>query len=89
MQCTTPLDTGLIKNSKHIDDQKREREARFLEKNGFPIDKAAKRIVKQIKKGKYRIIIGRMMFGIDIVARLFPTLLHHLIGNNKKRFDFV
>jgi len=84
-----PLDTGLIRNSKHIDEKKRESEARFLEKNGLPIDKTAKRTVKQIRKGKYRIIIGRMMFGIDIIARLFPTLLHRLIGKNKRRFDFV
>jgi short-subunit dehydrogenase len=84
-----PLDTELIKNGKHIDDKKRENEARFLEKNGLPLDKTANRIVKQIRKGKYRIIIGRMMFWVDIAARLFPTLLHRLIGKNKSRFDFV
>lgn len=84
-----PLDTGLVKNSKHIDDQKRENEARFIKQKGLPIDKTAKRIVRQIRKGKYRIIIGRMMFWVDIAARLFPTLLHRLIGKNKGRFDFV
>ena len=84
-----PLDTGLVKNSKHISDKKREREVRFLENNGFPLDKTAKRIVKQISKGKYRIIVGGMMFWIDIISRLSPTLLHHLIGKNKRRFDFV
>lgn len=84
-----PLDTELVKNSKHIDDKKRESEARFLEKRGSPIDKTAKKIVKQIRKAKYRIIIGRMMFGVDVMARFFPTLLHNLIGKNKKRFDFV
>lgn len=84
-----PLDTGLVKNSKHIDDKKRESEARFLAKNGLPIDKTARRMVKQIRKGKYRIIIGGMMFCMDIIVRLFPTLLHRLIGKNKRRFDFV
>ena len=84
-----PLDTGLVKNSKHIDDKKRESEARFVEKNSLPIDETANRIVKQIRKGKYRIIIGRMMYGVDIIARLFPTLLHRLIGKNKRRFDFL
>jgi hypothetical protein len=49
--------------NKHVDDKKRESEARFLEKNGLPLDKTAKRIVKQIRKGKYRIVIGTMMFG--------------------------
>lgn len=84
-----PLDTGLVKNGKHIDDKKREREVKFLEKHGLPLDKTAKRIVKKIKKGKYRIIIGTMMFGIDLVSRFFPTLLHKLIGKHKKRFDFI
>ena len=84
-----PLDTGLVKNNKHVDDKKRESEARFLEKNGLPLDKTTKRIVKQIKKGKYRIVIGAMMFWIDLISRLFPTLLHRLIGKNKRRFDFI
>jgi len=84
-----PLDTGLVKNNKHIDDQKRESEARFLEKNGLPLSTTAKKIVKQIRKGKYRIIIGTMMFWIDLFSRLFPTLVHKLIGKNKRRFDFI
>ena len=84
-----PLATGLVKNNKHIDDKKRESEARFLVENGLPLAKTAKRIVKQIRKGKYRIIIGTMMFSIDLISRLFPTLLHKLIGKNKGRFDFI
>jgi short-subunit dehydrogenase len=83
------MDTGLVKNGKHVGELKRKNEARFLEKNGMPLDKAAKRIIKQVRKGKYRIVIGTMMFWIDIVARFFPTLLHRLIGKYKNRFDFV
>jgi short-subunit dehydrogenase len=84
-----PLDTGIVKNGKHTDDKRRENEARFLAKNGFPLDKTAKRIVKQIIKGKYRIIIGATTFWTDLISRLFPTLLHQLIGKNKKQFDFI
>ena len=84
-----PLNTELVKKSKHMDDQKRENEVRFLARKGHPIDITARRIVNQIRKGKFRIIIGRMMFGIDFMARLFPTLLHRLVGKNKRRFDFV
>ena len=84
-----PLDTGLVKNSKHMDDEKREREAFFLAKNGMKLDKAAKKIVKQVGKGKFRIVVGPMMFWIDLIARLFPTRLHKLVGVNKKRFDFI
>lgn len=84
-----PLDTGLVKNGKHINERKKEHEAIFLKNNGFPIDKAAKKIVKRISKGEYRIVVGNIMFWIDIFSRLFPTLLHQLLGKNKSRFDFV
>ncbi|MDP9230960.1 MAG: SDR family NAD(P)-dependent oxidoreductase [Bacteroidota bacterium] len=84
-----PLNTGLVINSKHIDDIKRKNEARFLEKNSMSLDKAARKIISKVKAGKFRIVIGSMMFWIDFASRLFPTALHRLIGNNKKRFDFV
>ncbi len=84
-----PMDTSLVKNSKHIDNVKREKEALFLKKNGMPVDKAARLIIRQIRKGKYRVIIGTKMFWIDLLSRLFPTTLHHLIGKSKKRFDFI
>jgi short-subunit dehydrogenase len=84
-----PLDTGLVKNSEHISDSKRNAEALFLKNNGMPIDKAAKRIVKKIRKGKFRIVVGGMMFFVDATSRLFPTFLHWFIGKVKHKFNFV
>jgi short-subunit dehydrogenase len=84
-----PLNTGIVKNGKHIDETKRENEAAFLQKNSMPLDKAAKRITKQIENGKYRIVVGAMMFWIDLISRIFPTTLHNFIGKYKKRVDFV
>jgi len=84
-----PLDTGLVKNSKHVDESKKKREVIFLVKNGMPLDKASRRIVGQIERGKFRIVIGTMMFWMDLISRLFPTTIHTLIGLNKNRFDFV
>jgi short-subunit dehydrogenase len=84
-----PLDTGLVIKGKHIDEAKKQKEAAFLQKNGMHINKAAKLIVRQIEKGKFRIVIGTMMFWIDIASRLFPSLLHRLIGKNKNKIDFV
>ena len=84
-----PLDTRLVINSKHIDETKKQNEANFLKKNGMPLDKAAKKIISKIKTGKYRIVIGRKMFWIDLASRLFPTTIHNIISKNKKRFDFV
>lgn len=84
-----PLDTGLVKNSIHIDEDKKQREAEFLRKNGMPLEKAAIKIVRQIEKGKFRIIIGPMMFWIDFSSRLFPTALHKALAKRKNKFDFV
>lgn len=84
-----PLDTGLVKKGKHIDEIKKQKEAAFLQKNGMHLNEAAKRIVRQIEKGKFRIVIGTMMFWIDLASRLFPSFLHYLIGKNKNKIDFV
>jgi short-subunit dehydrogenase len=83
------LNTNLVKNNKHVNEEKKELEARFLEKNGLPLDVTAKRIVSGIRRGKYRIIIGNMMFASDVVARFFPTLLHRAMGKSKNKFDFL
>lgn len=84
-----PLATGLVRNGKHINDQKRMREVKFLEKNGMPLETAATRIVNGIQKGKFRIIVGTNMFWADVLSRLFPTALHYLIGKYKNAFDFI
>jgi len=84
-----PLDTGLVRDGKHIDDKKKQTEARFVQKHSRPLDTTAKKIVQQIRKGKFRIVIGAMMFGIDLISRLFPTLLHTVIGKYKKRIEFI
>ena len=84
-----PLDTELVKNSKHVNESKKEKEVNFLKKNSMPIEKAARKIIVGIKKGKYRIVVGRMMFWIDLASRLFPTTVHNIISHNKKRIGFV
>ena len=84
-----PLDTGLVKNGKHIDALKREKEVMFLKEKGQPIERTAKLIVEGVRHGKERIVVGRMMFWTDVASRLFPTLLHRAIGKRKDRFDFL
>lgn len=84
-----PLDTGLVKNGKHIDALKREQEVMFLKEKGQPLERTASRIVRGIRRGKERIVIGTMMFWTDLASRLFPTVLHRAIGKRKGRFDFL
>jgi short-subunit dehydrogenase len=83
------LFTGIVASGKHIDGEKREKEAGFLKKHGMPLPKAAQKIIQGVQKGQYRIIIGSMMFWLDLLSRLSPTLLHDTIGRYKKRIDFI
>lgn len=84
-----PLDTGIVRNGKHIDETKKQNEINFLKNKGMPLDKAAEKIISKMKKGKYRIVIGTMMFWADIASRFFPTALLNFISRNKKKFDFI
>jgi len=84
-----PLNTGLVIHSKHMDEHKKKLEADFLKRNGIPLDKAAQKIVSQVRVGKFRIVVGSRMFFMDLISRLFPSGLHKLIGKNKDRIKFV
>jgi short-subunit dehydrogenase len=83
------LDTGLVWGGPHMGEDKRQKEAVFMKKNAMPIEKAAEKIIRGIRKGKYRIVAGRMMFWTDLAARIFPTRVHEFIGRNKRKYDFV
>jgi short-subunit dehydrogenase len=72
-----------------FDEVKKLKEVAYLQKNCMPLYKAAKRIVRQVENGKFRIVIGRKMFWIDLASRLFPTTIHSLLGKNKNRIDFI
>ena len=84
-----PLETKLIHSGKHINEEKRAREARFIKKNARPLEKTANQILRKILIGKYLIIVGTNMYWLHVLARLFPTWIHRVIGARKNRFDFV
>lgn len=84
-----PMDTGIVKQGPHIDDEKKRAEAAFLRRHGMPVGRVARRIAANIKRGKKRIVIGAMTYWIDMVSRLFPSVVHNLISRYKKKFDFV
>jgi short-subunit dehydrogenase len=84
-----PLDTDIVINGKHIDSKKQYKEYQFLKRNAMPIDKAAHIIVRRIMHGKYRIVVGSMMYWSDLLSRLFPTLVHRFIARNKRAVDFL
>lgn len=82
-----PLATNIVNSGKHISKEKQQAENEFLERNGMLPDKTAVKIVRGIKAGKYRIIVGRTMYWSDLAARLFPSLLNRFI--TRKHFPFT
>lgn len=81
-----PLNTGLVRNGKHISEAKREEEVRFMEKHALPLQLTANRVVRGVGKGKFLIVIGHRTTLMDFLARFFPTRLHRLIGQRKVKF---
>lgn len=84
-----PMKTALVLSGKHADENKKFLESQFLQKKGMATERAAKIIVHQIKKGKYLIFVGLMMYWADIAVRLFPRLANYIVGRYKKKIKFV
>jgi short-subunit dehydrogenase len=84
-----PLDTLIVKNGIHVDDEKRKAEAAFLAKEGMPTERAARLIAEGILKGRYRIVLGAKTRFLDALARFFPVTLLSAISRKKKDIDFV
>ena len=83
-----PMPTALVSSGKHRSELKKKKENDFLKKHGMLPEMAARRIIPKIRAGKFRIVVGAMMFWIDLVSRLFPSFVHCRI-NRKKYFDFI
>ncbi len=83
------IKTGIILHGKHINEDKMIRESLYLEKNGLAAEVVAQRIISQLRKDKFRIVIGNKTYWLDLMARLFPTFLIRTLIKNKKKFDFI
>jgi short-subunit dehydrogenase len=84
-----PMITNLVTAGPHISEQKRQAEQAFMEHNGMPAQRVAEKVVKQILKGRYRIVVSTKVKAADLLARLFPGMMHYLIGRHKKKLDFI
>lgn len=83
------MNTNLVKKGISTNEQKRQNEMLFLQKNAYPLGLAASKIINKVQQGKFRIVIGKMMWMIDTVSRLFPTMLHYLISTRRESKDFA
>jgi short-subunit dehydrogenase len=83
------MDTGLIANGQHINDMKKGREIAFVKRNSIPLHIVARKIVDNIAKGKFRILIGSQTAFVNFIARVFPTLVHGQLIRKKANFDFI
>ena len=84
-----PLETGLVSNGKHINENKKSLEILFVKRYSMPLDIAAKDIVTQVSKKKFRIVIGWRTKIVDCIVRIFPTLSHQILGRFKRFLPFL
>lgn len=83
-----PMATNIVKAGKHIDAEKRSKEMAFMIKNGMQPQEVASRIVRKVKSGRFRIVVGYTMFVFDAAARLFPSLSNNLTARFRRKIDF-
>ena len=83
----TSVHPGVIKtNIPHAtkyqekDRKKQESGAAFFSRFGHPPEKAARKIVKGIKKNSQRVLIGPEAYAFDILKRIFPVGSDYLSG---------
>lgn len=84
-----PVDTGIVRNSRAVDLQKRDVEARFLANHGIPLEYVANQVLRGIERRQGRVLIGVDTFIVDWMARWFPGLTAYLIGRFHKVFPFL
>jgi len=91
LTCVYPgaVNTGLIRNGRASEANKKEREAEFIERRSIRIEKVAEKIVRAIERRSSRVIIGRDSYAIDLMTRLFPVLTNNLVSRLQKRIPFV
>lgn len=83
-----PMDTGLVQHGQHVAEDKRKEEMQFLQRNGMPLPEAARRIWQAVHRGRFRIVVGRFMFWVDLASRLFPVWVHRLVARRRNRIRF-
>jgi short-subunit dehydrogenase len=82
-----PLHTNIVKNGVHTDEDKRAKENAFLQKNGMPLDVAAKKIVQQVGKNMRIVTIDLKTRLAVLASKLFPSLMQYLINKGSRDLD--
>ena len=83
-----PMPTAIVRRGLHHSAAGQAREDLFLQNRGWAPERVAERLLRQALAGRYRIVIGRLMWGMDLAARIFPSLTQRLLGRYKDRLDF-
>lgn len=81
-----PMPTGIVGTGIYVSREKMLAENEFIRRHGTTPEKAAVKIAKGIKAGRYRIRVGNMIRWTDLASRLFPSLLSRVMM--RKRFPF-
>jgi short-subunit dehydrogenase len=83
-----PVDTGIVMRGRAADRAQQEAEARFLAGRGLPVERAARAMVRAIRRNRSRVLVGMDYRLIDGLARLSPGLAAWLAGRLAQRMPF-
>ena len=84
-----PVATDLIKSGRSGTETQKQKEIIFMEKNSLKADELASKVLWAIKKNKYRVRIGGIIYLLDYLIRLFPGLTHRIIAKMRHKVAFI
>lgn len=69
-----PINSNISERARHVSLVNKEREKSYLATKGYPPDQLAKKIFKDLKKGKKEILLGKEVWWAKHIIRLFPGM---------------
>jgi short-subunit dehydrogenase len=83
-----PVDSGIVQRGRAADPAQQAAEARFLASRALPPERAARAMLRAIRRNHSRVLVGLDYRLIDWVARLSPALAAWLAGRLAQRMPF-
>lgn len=83
-----PVDSGIVQRGRAADPAQRQAEARFLASRALPPERAARAMLRAIRKNRGRVLVGWDYRIIDWTARLSPALASWLACRLAQRMPF-
>lgn len=83
-----PVNSGIVQRGRVVDPAQREAEARVLASRALPPERAARAMLRAIRRNHARVLVGADYRLIDWVSRLSPALAAWLAGRLARSMPF-